>query len=91
MPETNGTAIAREQLASEIALAGGPKAANPDDVGSVGVTMFDLPGSDDLGVTVLLGREQLQDAPSQSLIRIKSKDKRNYLGVVTAGPRATAL
>jgi DNA helicase HerA-like ATPase len=51
--------------------------------------MFDLPGSDDLTVTVLLGREHLQDAPSQSLVRIQSrKDERKYLGVVTAGPFA---
>jgi len=89
MPESNGNAAIHQQLESEIALAGGPKLLHPDDAGSVGVTMFDLPGSNDLTVTVLLGREHLQDAPSQSLVRIKSrKDERNYLGVVTAGPFA---
>ena len=89
MPATNGVPTVREQLATDIALAGGPKLAHPDDAKSVGVTMFDLPGSNDLTVTVLLGRERLQDAPSQSLVRIKSrKDNRSYLGVVTAGPFA---
>jgi DNA helicase HerA-like ATPase len=89
MSATNGTVAPRAQLESEIARAGGPKPARPDDAGSVGVTMFDLPGSDDLGVTVLLARERLQDAPSQSLVRIRSRtDGRNYLGVVTAGPFA---
>ncbi|AWM35602.1 AAA-like domain protein [Gemmata obscuriglobus] len=90
MPGSNGVLTEpQQQLANEIARAGGPKFAHPDDAGSVGVTMFDLPGSDDLTVTVLLGRDHLQLAPSQSLVRIKSrKDERNYLGVVTAGPFA---
>jgi len=89
MPATNGVPTVREQLAADIARAGGPKLPHPDDAHSVGVTMFDLPGSNDLTVTVLLGHERLQDAPSQSLVRIKSrKDDRNYLGVVTAGPFA---
>lgn len=89
MSETNGTTKVQKQLADELALAGAPKLAHPDDAGSVGVTMFDLPGSSDLTVTVLLGREHLQRAPSQSLVRIESrKDDRRYLGVVTAGPFA---
>lgn len=88
MPESNGKLTA-QQLAAEIEHFGPPKLANPDDAGSVGVTMFDLPGSNDLTVTVLLGYDHLQQAPSQSLVRIKSrKDGRNYLGVVTAGPFA---
>lgn len=89
MSETNGIQTAQEQLEAEIKLAGGPKPSHPDDADSVGVTMFDLPGSSDLTVTVLLSREHLQKAPSQSLVRIRSrKDERNYLGVVTAGPFA---
>ena len=62
MPETNGTATVQQQLEAEIALAGGPKRADPEDAGSVGVTMFDLPGSADLTLTVLLGRDQVQAA-----------------------------
>ena len=89
-PHKDDSALARQQqLADDIARAGGPKLANPDDADSVGVTMFDLPGSNDLTITVLLGREHLQRAPSQSLVRIESRnDKRKYLGVVTAGPFA---
>src|SRR5262249_22831852 len=50
--------------------------------------MFDLPGSEDNTLTVLLPREHAQQAPSQSLVRIKSRDGRKYLGIVTAGPFA---
>jgi hypothetical protein len=51
--------------------------------------MFDLPGSEDNTVTVLLARNQLERAPSQALVRIKSRgDGRSYLGIVTAGPFA---
>jgi DNA helicase HerA-like ATPase len=57
--------------------------------GSVGVTMFDQPGSEDGSLTVLLARERAQDAPAQSLVRIESRpDGHTYLGVVTAGPFA---
>ncbi|MCE9564499.1 MAG: ATP-binding protein [Planctomycetes bacterium] len=88
MPDTNGTTTISQQLANEFALAGEPKNPASSD-GSVGVTMFDLPGSSDLTVTVLLGRDYLQNAPAQSLVRIRSlTDKRSYLGVVTAGPFA---
>src|SRR5262249_39076938 len=59
-----------------------------DRAGSIGATMFDLPTSEDHSVTVLLPREHTQAAASQSLVRIKSRDGRNYLGVVTAGPFA---
>lgn len=89
MSESNGAHTIQQQLQADIQLAGGPKLLHPEDAKSVGVTMFDLPGSNDLTVTVLLGRERLQEAPSQSLVRICSrKDERKYLGVVTAGPFA---
>lgn len=89
MSESNGAVAVKQQLANDIKLAGGPKLPHPEDADSVGVTMFDAPGSSDLTVTVLLGREFLQLAPAQSLVRIKSrKDERSYLGVVSAGPFA---
>jgi DNA helicase HerA-like ATPase len=56
--------------------------------GAIGATMFDLPGSADGAVTVLLPRGNVQKAPSQALVRIKSRDGRSYLGIVTAGPFA---
>ena len=87
LPAPNGPA--RTRLAAEIAAAGGPAPPDPLDAGAVGRTMFDLPGSADLSVTVLLPNEHLHAAPAQALVRILSKrDNRRYLGVVTAGPFA---
>src|SRR5207237_8224897 len=63
----------------------------PETEGSIGTTMFDLPASEDNTVTVLLPRANAQTAPSQSLVRIKSRrngDGKSYLGIVTAGPFA---
>jgi hypothetical protein len=80
-----------ERLQADIRAAGGPVPADPDLAGAIGVTMFDLPGSEDQTVTVLLPREKLQQAPAQALVRIKSRnqeDGRIYLGMVTAGPFA---
>jgi hypothetical protein len=77
-----------EQVRGDVARAGGELAPEPDRAGAVGATMFDLPGSEDNSVTVLLPREHAQAAPSQALVRIKSRDGRSYLGLVTAGPFA---
>ncbi|MBX9581442.1 MAG: ATP-binding protein [Gemmataceae bacterium] len=77
------------ELADEIAAAGGMVAPDPADAGAVGRTMFDLPGSTDLAVTVLLPNANLHQAPSQSLVRIRCKrSEKTYLGVVSAGPYA---
>lgn len=87
MPDTNGTAHAH--LAAEVDAAGGPRAPDPLDAGAVGRTMFDLPGSTDLSVTVLLPNDNLHHAPAQSLVRITCRRSgRRYLGVVSAGPFA---
>src|SRR5690348_13380180 len=87
MTDANGSVHA--ELAAEVAAAGGPAEPDPLDAAAVGRTMFDLPGSTDLTVTVLLPNGRLHAAPAQSLVRITSRrDGRNYLGVVTAGPFA---
>ncbi len=81
----------RERLAAEIESAGGEIAPDPELEGSIGTTMFDLPGSEDNTVTVVLPQQHAQAAPSQALVRIKSRssgDGRNYLGIVKAGPFA---
>jgi DNA helicase HerA-like ATPase len=81
----------KARLQAEIDAAGGPRPAEPDCAGQIGVTMFDVAGSDDMGITVLLPREHLAKAPSQSLVRIRSRkegDGRAYLGIVSAGPFA---
>jgi uncharacterized protein len=73
---------------ADIQAAGGALVVDPDLEGTIGTTMFDLPGSEDNTVTVLLPRQSAQ-VPSQSLVRIKSRsDGRSYLGVVVAGPFA---
>jgi uncharacterized protein len=90
-PRTNGVALAelQDRLATDIAMAGGAIPPDPELEGAVGCTMFDLPGSEDLSLTVLLSNANLQRVPAQALVRIKSRtDHRSYLGVVTAGPFA---
>lgn len=78
----------RRSLQEDIARAGGATVP-PDEDGAIGRTAFDLPGSADLAVTVLLGKDRLQDAPAQALLRVRSRpDGRTYLGVVSAGPFA---
>src|SRR5262245_6113057 len=75
------------QVEADVARAGGELPADPDREGAIGATMFDLPGSEDNSVTVLLPQGKAQEAPSQSLVRIRSRgDGRAYLGIVTAGP-----
>jgi DNA helicase HerA-like ATPase len=80
-----------ERLDADIRAAGGEREDDPEMAGALGATMFDLPGSEDHSVTVLLPRAHVQCAPSQALVRIKSRssgDGRSYLGIVTAGPFA---
>ncbi len=80
-----------ERLESDIAQAGGEQPPDPALAGSIGATMFDQRGSEDNSVTVLLPKNAAQLAPSQSLVRIKSRrggDDRTYLAIVTAGPFA---
>lgn len=81
----------RERLAADIQAAGGVIPLDPELEGAIGTTMFDLPGSEDNTVTVVLPQQIAQRAPSQSLVRIKSRkggDGRMYLGIITAGPFA---
>src|SRR5206468_982572 len=80
-----------QRLQADIARAGGETPADPALEGAIGATMFDLPGSEDNSITVLLPKDRMQLAPSQALVRIRSRsggDGRCYLGIVTAGPFA---
>ncbi len=75
------------ELEGDIVRAGGEPGPAGDEVGVVGRTMFDLPSSEDNSVTVLLPAGQVNELPSQSLVRIVSRDDgRRYLGSVVAGP-----
>lgn len=77
-----------QRLGDDIDSSGGELMPDPKREGSIGATMFDLPNSEDGTLTVLLPKENLQRAPSQALLRIKSLDERSYLGVVAEGPFA---
>lgn len=80
-----------EQVEQDIQQAGGAWSEPPEYQDSIGRTMFDLPNSEDHTVTVLLSKEDIQKAPSQALVRIRSiidNDHRTYLGIVVKGPFA---
>ncbi|MFN8463960.1 MAG: ATP-binding protein [Caldilineaceae bacterium] len=83
-----------DMLDAEIEAAGGEMGELEEYVGSIGRTMFDAPNSKDNTVTVLLPDGHIDKAPSQSLVRIKSRSKkrggdgRQYLGAVVQGPFA---
>src|SRR5438270_3480252 len=78
-----------EQLAKDTAEAGGAWSEQPEYIGAIGRTMFDLPNSEDNTVTVLLPNDAVHAAPSQALVRIRSvTDNRRYLGIVVKGPFA---
>jgi len=70
---------------------GGPYAPSPESIGAVGHTHFDGPSAEDGSVTVLIEKKNLNQLPSQAMVRIKSLDEhgkleRTYLGAVVAGP-----
>lgn len=98
MPEANGSLQfeparimpddLQQRLDADIAQSGGELAEDTLPPDAIGATMFDLPNSEDDSVTVLLPQDSLDLAPSQALLRIKSRDGRSYLGIVTAGPFA---
>jgi uncharacterized protein len=72
---------------------GGPYEPLPAIEGAVAFTHFDTPSSDAGSVVVLAARENLDQLPLQSLVRIKSLTDSNeldrtFLGVVVAGPFA---
>ncbi|HLZ71487.1 MAG TPA: ATP-binding protein [Dehalococcoidia bacterium] len=77
-----------DRLTSEIRDAGGDGQVDPAWEGAVGSTMFDLPTSEDGTVTILVPQDKIDQAPSQALVRIMSRDEKRYLGVVSAGPFA---
>jgi uncharacterized protein len=78
-----------EQIEEESTRAGGEWNEPAEYDTAVGRTMFDLPTSEDNTVTVLLPRDDIHQAPSQALVRIRSvSDSRRYLGIVVAGPFA---
>lgn len=87
LPDTAGARLLAAEIASVRDEMPAPERTEPP--GAIGRTMFDTAGSQDMTVTVLLAKERVQVAPSQSLVRIISRpDGRRYLGTVEAGPFA---
>ncbi|HEV8638567.1 MAG TPA: DUF853 domain-containing protein, partial [Chloroflexota bacterium] len=81
--------LVRAQLDAAIAEAGGAWELPEDEVDAVGRTAFDATTSQDGTVTVLLPKEGIGRVPSQSMVRIESKeDGRTYQAVVVEGPFA---
>jgi len=80
---------ALEAVVQDIEDAGGAYEEAPEYEGSVGRTMFDTPYSEDGTVTALMSKENIEDVPRQSLVRIKCVDDgRSYLGAVVKDPFA---
>ena len=80
--------VAIEALDKIAEDAGGPYTESPESRGSIGRTMFDLPSSSDGTISVILSKENIEQVPSQSMLRIKSTDGRVYIASVTSGPFA---
>ncbi|MCO6490183.1 MAG: ATP-binding protein [Phaeodactylibacter sp.] len=75
-------------LEQEIERVGGIMEPPAND-GRVGVTMFDVSGSEDNLVSVVVPKERLRDLPAQALVRIGASnegDGRIYQGIVVKGP-----
>src|SRR5690349_19702412 len=51
---------------------GGPYVPPPAADGAVAYTHFDGPSSEDNHLTILMAKEEMDDLPSQTLVRIKS-------------------
>lgn len=88
MQATSPAAEASRRFAEELGHMEKKRPAVKPEPDVIGRTTFDTPGSEDLTVTVVLSEERVQVAPSQSLVRVVSKEGRRYLGVVDAGPFA---
>ncbi|MCW3052307.1 MAG: hypothetical protein JWN14_1477 [Chthonomonadales bacterium] len=76
------------RLQEDMQAAGGPYVPPMGYENSIGCTMFDTPTSDDTTIPVLLPKENIDQLPSQSAVRIKSSDGHTYLGIVVRGPFA---
>lgn len=79
-------------LDKEIANNGGEVAIDVNCRDCTGMTMFDVPGSEDNLITVLLPKDKIRSIGAHSLVEIRSRSKeyggdgRIYRGIVVAGP-----
>jgi hypothetical protein len=85
-------AILDDLLNGEIERNGGEWSQDPNCKDADGMTMFDMPNSEDNLITVLLPRKNIRNIGAHSLVEIRSRDKENggdgkiYRGIVVAGP-----
>ncbi|MCB9149553.1 MAG: ATP-binding protein [Caldilineaceae bacterium] len=75
-----------DRIEEEIDMTDGEWEEDEGFEGAVGRTMFDTPQSKDNTITVLLPKDTISLVPSQSLVRIFSRDERIYIGMVVEGP-----
>lgn len=90
--ETNHQDELLNTLNKEIQNNGGEWKEDFNCIGADGMTMFDIPGSQDNLITVLLPKKNIRNIGAHSLVEIRSRTKENggdgriYRGIVVAGP-----
>lgn len=76
----------------EIVMNGGEWRDDENCIGAIGMTMFDLPNSEDNLITVLIPKKHIREIGAHSIVEIRSRTKENdgdgriYRGIVVAGP-----
>src|SRR5688500_1446840 len=81
-----------EIIEQEIINNGGEGLPDTNMEGADGVTMFDMPNSEDNLITVLLSMKNIKKIGAHSIVEIRSRSKENggdgkiYRGIVVAGP-----
>lgn len=89
---SNSTDEFEAMLDKEIANNGGEVTIDANCIDCTGMTMFDVPGSEDNLITVLLPKDKIRSIGAHSLVEIRSRSKENggdgrtYRGTVVAGP-----
>ncbi|ASS49910.1 MAG: hypothetical protein A3D31_10045 [Candidatus Fluviicola riflensis] len=79
-------------ITNEIISNGGEWQNDANCVGAIGMTMFDLPNSEDNLITVLIPKNHIREIGAHSIVEIRSRttenegDGRIYRGIVIAGP-----
>ena len=79
-------------LTDEISNNDGEWEEDDNCKGADGMTMFDLPNSQDNLITVLLPKNKIRNIGAHSIVEIRSRTKENggdgrtYRGIVVAGP-----
>lgn len=90
--KNNGQSDLFDTLEKEIAKNGGEWTEDENCKGADGMTMFDMPNSEDNLLTVLLPKKNIRNIGAHSLVEIRSRTKENggdgrvYRGIVVAGP-----